>query len=88
MNDTLLSINGKDLRGLTDREIDTVIKTLPKGLVTITAASPSTRVAEAATSAPEDEGVVRVKVQSVSVIKCIITCSIHITSYPDQLNHR
>ena len=81
MNDTLLSINGKDLRGLTDREIDTVIKTLPKGLVTITASSPSTRVAEEAISAPEDEGVVRVKVQSVFSVGYLMYYYVFYTCY-------
>ena len=71
MNDTLLSINGKDLSDLTDKDIESVIKMLPKGVVTITAAPPSQSVTAEATSAPpppEDEGVVRVKVQSVLLI--------------------
>ena len=73
LHDLLLSINDKDVTGLTNKEVENIIKFLPKGPVTITAMSPvkdvtgrgvhSQPTALMSSPSSQEEGVIRVKVR-------------------------
>ena len=65
VHDLILSVNNKDVAGLSDKEVESLLKSLPKGVVTITAISPPKDVTGQGmlqATSNEDEGIIKVKV--------------------------
>ncbi len=68
----LLSVNDNDVTGLTNTQLENILKSLPKGSVTITAMSPTRdvigqRPLQTPSTNNDDEGIINVKV-------CYYTC--------------